>query len=261
LVLTDKTENFIEKYDNSNRVSIRGFLIRTRETASEDLNLARLIKEGSYDEILEFYTSLYEPETKEDFLSSLKTLNSEFNKFKGPVFVDNDTGIGLFEITKEHLFQPSKYIDHNGNQVTPKPIIHPSISSFLALAKQNVYNMKKFRGENNENVHLYISNTDVIIDKLKESGELKFSEEKLPNEYTISFGHENIDMINEKLNQSFHRHEVLIKILVSKLKNAGYVNIEKIEMRTNKSKRWFDVTLTSENVLSFHDENSQPQLV
>lgn len=178
----------------------------------------------------------------------------EKQRKEGPnlYMVDGETGDLIMPITKDGVYQPPDYVGLDGETHRPLPIVHPGITSSLALAKAEAFKknqaLEKY-GDNPVARKAFEHLTEpqkmvkVALEKLKERGITSTPlNDNEPNE-EIVFGREHVNGIFQSPNLSFNRSSMfaisLFKKLLSLCDSGSEIQIGELKQVDNGKQRWY----------------------
>lgn len=161
-----------------------------------------------------------------------------------PWVIDDHSGMALVPINKDTLFTPMK-TGPNGEKTPGIPILHPGISSKIALVRQELSQksqlIKKFKGSTIEHIVRPSSILDIAKEELEKLG-LKSSSIEGEEEME-EIGRENFDGLFQAPNEAFHRYALYGKLLARRIfsRRAASFELTRIYERSNSKSKWFDV--------------------
>jgi len=129
------------------------------------------------------------------------------------------TGRAVMPITAKNVYTPPDYEDLDGNLRPAKPVVHPGITSSLAIvahetAKQE--SLVALAGRELAFVHLSAPEQMVEMAKQKLTGDVIFGNVDGPWQ-EIEFGKENAAGMEQSVNAAFHRVELFSAILAKRI--------------------------------------------
>jgi hypothetical protein len=160
----------------------------------------------------------------------------------------------LVPITDELIVTPPDYLGHDGEMHKSNPIVHPAVSTALALsvhdkAKQNKAITKSKQNKATENAYTHLD-VNKIVELAKEklaSTFIKIVEFSSGDVKNIEFGKEQINGIFQSSNMYFHRVQMFASTLAHKimLLNPKECSFGKIEMKHNSKHQWYSIEVTT----------------
>jgi hypothetical protein len=209
------------------------------------------------DQLIESLEHLIRPDTQDIFELALDQIIIELAKQleagHGLYLVDDDSGEIMMPLTPDMIYQPPDYEGEDGKMHKAMPIVHPKITSSLALLKGQKHKEAELLDKYKDTVALkaleHLKSPEKIIDltieKLKKfnitivghitSGEL----------HIIEFGHEQADGVYQSFNPAFQRISMFSSVLATKIYklcgNGGICSIKNFEEKKNSKQHWYKV--------------------
>lgn len=168
--------------------------------------------------------------------------------------VDEHTGKLLIPINDDAVVQLPDYIGEDGITRQQKPILHPGISSSLAMVahhreKQNKAIEKSKQNKATENAYTHLINPEKLIDLVKEKIlpsiiTCDFEDDGGTTE-VIEFGREQINGVFQSSNMYFHRVQMFAstlahKIIANKPKQCAFGVLEN---KHDSKQQWYSITV------------------
>jgi hypothetical protein len=163
--------------------------------------------------------------------------------------VSCETGMSVMPIGEKDIYYPPKYRGMDGNMHEAKPIVHPGITSSLAIAAHESEKERALLAlSGNEIAFAHLSDPDKIVEiaKQKLTNIVSFCQMDGPW-HEIKFGKENAAGMEQSANLAFHRVElfssILAKRIVSLCGKGGRCQIGKIVKGSSSKQRWYVVSV------------------
>jgi len=179
---------------------------------------------------------------------------------KGPkslYLVDETTGKSVMALPEEAIYQPPDYVGEDGELRKAKPIVHPGLSSSLAMKRAENWRLGKVSALAEANPmlkkafeHLTEPEKMVVLasEKLRREGFIPSDLGDGEPEETIEFGRESVAVMFQSPNPGFHRAHVFADSIarrVADLCNPGSeVRLGTIKERNNGKQRWYVLGVT-----------------
>ncbi|HEY8094877.1 MAG TPA: hypothetical protein VIE65_02130 [Methylobacter sp.] len=227
--------------------------LETNETVREIATTSTPAISGR-DMMLEALSYLINPASAEIFEKAVCFILEELDRLRtNPAslyVVDVSTGLTVIPIGDGDIYQPPDLVDDFGRLRKATPIIHPRMSSGLALAAASAHKMNAI-AELSQSDPLAKMAYEHLIDQdsvarsatemLLKSGIQDCSEGEMVE---IEFGHESIASgPTQSQNFSFHRRELLSRILVKRiialLDGIGSATILEAKKIDGSKKQWW----------------------
>lgn len=166
--------------------------------------------------------------------------------------VDQATGRALMPVGPNSVFTPAPYVDDDGVLRTPAPLLHPGISSSLALAAQETERraslIKAAQNPRNRFSLTHIMDPEVITavaaERLADVG-IGRVQECDGESMEVEFGTEAVDAESQSLNPAFHRAAMYAAVLATRVRKLvggrGEFSFGPVKMVKNAKKRWYSV--------------------
>jgi hypothetical protein len=250
------------------------YLLKLRKILEEESTISEKINEfnpaiSAKEPLIDFIKTKY-PEDfasyedlEESVTAILKELDLHRSKIPSLYLVDQNTGKTVVPFTKEAIYQPPDYIGLDGRLKKSRPIVHPGISSSLALLEQEEEKQKKLLVlAKTEKSHYHLVEdkmTNFLKVKLSENG---FTEQEIDGPWKqLEFGKENEAGVEQAVSSSFHRIELFTSIICKKLKDICGENkkcqIGKIQNHKNSKFRWYTLNFKTLNTVGLNENSSQ----
>lgn len=213
------------------------------------------------------------------FEKALYTLLEELDSMRrmepSLYLVSSETGKAIMPISPNSIFQPPDFIDENGIQRPAKPIVHPAITSSLALLAQKGAKLeslqRKVKDPFKRAALAHLSGLKSIIqsaeDRLLAIGVKPSNLQDEESSHELEFGRDQIDGIYQAPNYSFHRANIFSAVLAQKIlklcgPNGSYQILEAKECKSS-TQIWFMVNVKIRAVLQLlpnpEDKPEPPQ--
>ncbi len=195
---------------------------------------------------------LRHPDSADIFDLVLEEIAQEYDKIKlsGGLLID-PKGRSLGSLKPEQIYQPPDYVGEDGLLHKARPIVHPGISSSLALRDQQEHKVTQAlklveRDKSLKETYEHLNGPETIRERALESlVSLGFNIdpiEQASETVTIEFGREQADGVFQSPNKRFHRTFYFATTLVKKIQSLAKNKCEIVsivEKVTNKS-RWYE---------------------
>lgn len=186
-------------------------------------------------------------EAAEDLLNELE------QQRKNPpslYLVSQETGKSIMPISASDIYTPPDYVGLDGKTHKSAPILHPGITSSLAVSVHEAEREKSIlslAGDSPAYKHLSDPSCLVSLTEQKLTGKVELAE--LPKESctTIKFGVENSAGVEQSINESFHRAELYSALLAKKIVSAcggsGRCQIVRIDRVRGAKQHWYEASV------------------
>jgi len=233
-------------------------LIRTQLETSVKLQKAVTDSDPATEargKVTQYLSKHIRPGTIEVFRKAVEQILSELDQLrtKKPslYLVNQATGELVMPINKDLIFTPPDYIGADGQLHKSNPIVHPGVTSSLALAihkqaKTNKAIAKSKKNKATEQAYAHISDPNKIIELTKEklqTAGIEIDNDLDSDSQIIEFGREQSDGIFQSSNLHFHRIQVFSSTLAHKIVklNPRKCAFGKLEMKHNSKQQWYTV--------------------
>jgi hypothetical protein len=171
--------------------------------------------------------------------------------------VDGQTGRAVLPIGPESVYRPPDFVGEDGKVHKARPVVHPGISSSLALARAKAGRTEALaaRAASDPSVRRaldHVLNPDCILtaaaERLRELG-VEVGGVGHGRESEIRIGHEHVAEAQQSLNPRFHRAALLAEVLARRVLAASrgaMVELLSIRQEDNNKKRWHSVRIRVE---------------
>lgn len=177
----------------------------------------------------------------------------ELRKRKPSLYlIDQSTGNLIMPVDKDLIYTPPDYMGADGKIHKSNPVVHPGISSSLAIATHKQAKTNKAIAKSKKNpataqAYTHISDPDKIIDLTKEK--LQTAKIEICDHLesglceTIEFGREQSDGVFQSSNLHFHRIQLFSSTLAHKIIKFNYKKCAfgKLETKHNSKQQWYIV--------------------
>lgn len=166
--------------------------------------------------------------------------------------VDGETGDLIMPLTKAGIYQPPDYVGEDKKVHRPLPIVHPGITSSLALARAEAFKknqaLEKYKDDpvaKKAFEHLVEPQkmVDTALEKLKERGITSTSLNDREPDEEITFGREHVNGVFQSPNLSFDRSSMFAASLLKKLLmlcgSNSEIQVGELEQVDNGKQRWY----------------------
>jgi hypothetical protein len=157
------------------------------------------------------------------------------------------TGRSVMPIDAKDVYVPPDYEGLDGKLHKSKPIVHPGISSNLAIvahefAKENA--LVSIAGQELAFIHLSAPERMVEMAKQKLSGVVLFENVDGPW-HVVEFGRENSAGMEQSVNAAFHRIELFSSVLAKKILTlcgqGGRCRVGSVKSHRGAKHRWYSL--------------------
>lgn len=172
--------------------------------------------------------------------------------------VDGETGRNLIPMGPNSIYQPPDFIGEDGKVHKARPIVHPGISSSLALAHAQAHRMESLRikAEIDPDSRLalqHVLTPDSILKaatiRLEALG-VVIGDVLNGEEEEIRFGHEHVENVHQSLNPRFHRSALLSEILTRRIFEkfgvGSRIEFLSVKQDGNNKRKWHVVRILVE---------------
>jgi hypothetical protein len=172
--------------------------------------------------------------------------------------IDDHSGLAIAPINESSLFRPI-HINEDGSKSYGAPILHPGISSRIAIRRQELEQknkiLEKLKPSTVEHIVRPKSILEVASEELSISGiECSVIDSNIE---IMEIGRENFDGLFQAPNEAFHRFVLYGKLLARRIlsRDATAFEFNKIEERSNSKSRWYDVHVRLKVPQGLSDQN------
>lgn len=144
--------------------------------------------------------------------------------------VSTETGETIAPINQNQIFQPNSYVNSNGNEVVPQPIVNPGITASMVMKQSEDHKLKEAtqglsKYDSLAFEHLTDSRKILVktVEKLKRNG-VNAVIVKHPTKHLINFGKEHIEDVFQSPNLRFNRCEAYSSLLCNKFSSMVDLN-------------------------------------
>jgi len=175
------------------------------------------------------------------------------------------TGQAVMPLSAENVYTPPDFQGLDGGMHKSRPVVHPGISSSLAIAAHESAKedaMMALAGRELAFAHLSEPEQMIEMVKAKLANSISFQELGGPWQ-EIEFGKENVAGMTQSVNLQFHRVELFSSVLATKVLSlcgrGGICHFGSVKSRRNAKYRWFtvDVKFERANVSDLGEKLSQ----
>lgn len=235
---------------------VAGYLLQLRDLLQQSQELADMV--AAHDKAIEAKphlvkaVELVKPGTEHLLDKAAGMLLEELEqqrKAPGLYLVSCETGLSVMPIGGKDVYHPPEYRGMDGNMHEARPVVHPGITSSLAIAAHEAEKEHALMAlSGNEMAFAHLSDPDKIVEiaKQKLAGAVSFVQMDGPW-HEIEFGRENAAGMEQSANLAFHRVElfssILAKRIVSLCGNGGRCQIGEIVKNSGSKQRWYVVSV------------------
>jgi len=171
--------------------------------------------------------------------------------------VSTETGRTVCPISEDDIVTPPDYEGEDGKLHKATPIVHPRITSTMALQIQETERATKIRktlaDPTKKSAYEHLTNPQAIVqmtkDRLRKQGVEVVDSfgNRTTLDSTISFGHESVRGMEDSPNEQFHRAHMFSIILTKKVIDAYGLSpcaIGEIRSVQDSRQRWFEVDVS-----------------
>lgn len=198
------------------------------------------------------------PGSEDIFEKAVWTILEEldFHRSKPPslYLVNPTTGKAVVPLTEGSIFQPPDFVGEDGRTHKARPIVHPSITSALALSQQDAARQESLakRADSGFKRHaLAHGDLDGIAEsvrqRLESAGVQRVDSLPDADPAEVEFGREQVDGLLQSPNFGFHRISVFSAVLAVKVLRlcgpGGTYSMGPIQERKGSKQKWYMVTV------------------
>jgi len=177
------------------------------------------------------------------------------------VLIHPGTGRAMMPLRPSDIFTPTPYVDDNGVVHAPTPILHPGLSSGIALAEQEMEkrsSLLEMAKDPRKALGLsHLTDPDLIarvaVKRLSDVGIVMVTECDGASA-SVEFGMESSDAELQSFNPAFHRAAAYAAVLASKIRRlvggSGEYSMGPVRLMKNSKKRWYTVDVTYRSALT-----------
>jgi hypothetical protein len=231
------------------------------ETAREILE-SSVPAASAKEMIVEALSHLAREESKDVFEKAVAFVLEELDRLrKQPpslYIVDTKTGRSAIPLGENGIYQPPDFVDEGGNLRRARPIVHPGISSSLALAEAAANRMAEVEEAAASSplakmAFEHLTDQDSVArtanEFLRKSGVGACEDGE---EILIEFGHESVAGPLQSPNVAFHRRELLGRILtnkvIEKLCGPGEASVVEVSKGGGAKRQWWKARVLARRV-------------
>jgi hypothetical protein len=175
--------------------------------------------------------------------------------------VSCQTGRAVVPISAKDVYIPPDYVGLDGGVHKSRPVVHPGLSSTLALASHESAKHQSLLARATPETaaaYAHLSAPEQILSRVKQKLADKVEFADLPGETAqeIEFGREHISGLEQSANLSFHRVELFAATLARKialLGSGGRCCIDGIRACHGSKQRWYVCTARFANAAASRD--------
>jgi hypothetical protein len=235
----------------------RSYLLTLRQNFQTDPLTREFLLAKDVESLRKHLVKFCHEETKEIFDECINKLLDELKQQSSALLVDDSTGESIMPMTEDMIFYPPNYVDENGQTRKARPVVHPKITSTLALSRYEKHKSAElYKLTKDELAYQHIHNPnsirDVATQILSECGWTIISLENGRSE-RISFGQEPKEI--QSINPMFHRFESFGRTLARKIRELAQdsttCDVGPIESKNDQKYRWFEVVVLFLNTRTY----------
>ena len=164
------------------------------------------------------------------------------------------TGRAVMPITADKVFTPPDFEGLDGRMHKSRPIVHPGLSSSLAIAShesaKEIATMALSGGEI-AFVHLSAPEQMVEMARQKLGKQIVFGNVQGPWQ-EVEFGKENVAGMEQSVNLAFHRVELFSSVLARRILamcgQGGRCDVGKVRSHRGAKHRWYSLSVKIERI-------------
>jgi hypothetical protein len=176
----------------------------------------------------------------------------------GTYLIDSQSGKALFKLTEDMVYVPPDSFDEAGNPRRQLPMLHPRLTSGLAMTVQErtkTAELERSVPSGMEESVAHVRDPWRIVDharaRIEASGiafhgnaYLSSAEPAFPDEATVTVGKENSDGMFQSVSFKFHRSVAYGAVLASKVAALGAKRVcfTSVEKKRGSKQTWYEVT-------------------
>jgi len=176
----------------------------------------------------------------------------------GTYLIDSQSGKALFKLTEDMVYTPPDSFDESGNPRRQLPMLHPRLTSGLAMTVQErtrTAELERSVPAGMEESTAHIKDPWRIVDHAMErikaygiafhgTAYLSSAEPAFPDEATVTIGKENSDGMFQSVSFKFHRSVSHGAVLASKVAALGAKRVcfTSVEKKRGSKHTWYEVT-------------------
>lgn len=226
-------------------------LIKQEVTLNRTLN-QQLAHCSSFSQTMDILLShFHDMCADESFIHSLELFAMEHQTLSSDpgIYLNDPNGTTLFKLTDEMIFYPPDTIREDGTIIKRQPVVHPGITSGLALLSQERAWLKSVEEKYGSEVVAHIKSPWNII---KLCSQILIENGMLPSETSnediayinCEIGHENVAGVFQAVNPMFKRLSnfsmALTREIMTHRKNNFF--FQDIKLRKDSHERWYEIT-------------------
>lgn len=212
--------------------------------------------------VIQHLLAYIKPDTETLFRKAVEQILSELDdiRTKKPslYLVDQSTGNLLMPVDNNSIFTPPDYVGEDGKIHKSNPIVHPGVSSSLAMAMHKHAKINKAIAKSKKNpatkqAYTHLVDPDKIIEftkeKLQTAGVEISTSISVEESHTIEFGREQITGVFQSSNLYFHRIQIFSSTLAHKILKLKFKKCEfgKLESKHNSKQQWYVIEVKLSN--------------
>jgi hypothetical protein len=237
-------------YEAEKRVQ-RDYLLAIRRMLTENDAAQAALTKGDQrrQQLIEACIDIVYPGTEDVYETAVDVILEEHDKLVSTgskvYIVDQSTGLAVLPLTDQSVFRPTDFIGEDGQIHKSQPILHPGISSALALLNQEKERTRIALirgGPAYEHIRDPSSIVTIATECLAAHG---ITVEPCSEGQTIAIevGREQVDGVFQSPNLACHRHALFGALLARKIAAIG---VHRCEIRTPKlcqdsKQRWYTI--------------------
>lgn len=172
--------------------------------------------------------------------------------------VNSETGGVVMPIPSGGVYHPPDYVGEDGETHRAKPIVHPGLTSSLAMAAAAEHRkeslLERHRGDPVAMKALeHLTEPQKMVqdagERLRSQGvSVSGLEDGEDPEESVEFGREHVNGVLQSPNLSFHRSSMFAGILATRLLkmcgSGGEVRVGRLREKSNGKQRWYQLGVT-----------------
>lgn len=244
---------------------LASYLMGLRRSLDEDITARRWASEAepavsAKGAIADRFWDQARPGSEDVFERAVEILLSELDEArKRPpslYLVDHQTGRAVVPITEETVFQPPDYVGEDGLTYKARPVVHPAITSALALARQEEAKKRRLLAKAadpaSKHAFAHVSGPEGIVQsaivRLAAIGISVMDDMGEESTHEVEFGRESSDGTDQSPNLMFHRQNSFGAVLALKVVKlcgpGGSCRFGTPREAKNSRQKWYVVPVT-----------------
>lgn len=231
--------------------------LRARVNAGGEVaSMLASVENGAAEALASVTSEIAVPGTEDLLLKATEILVEETKRqLAAPpatYLVDSVSGRALMPLTEKDIFYPPDFVGEDGKLYKSRPVVHPRITSGIALARAEAHRMEGIRklaedpvkGMAYRHITDPVGMVNLIREKLFKIG-VGVSENPMHDaeEIEVEFGRENVEADTQSVNPGYHRIAAYSTSAARKVAElAGYGGsawIGEMTVRKTSKQRWY----------------------